>query len=56
MGDSEITTARNYSEGAGGVFRGIDALPLTGQYTHYARDKQSQKPDYVIDSAVSATT
>lgn len=39
MGDSEITAARNYAEGAGGFFKGIDALPLTGQYTHYALDK-----------------
>jgi alkaline phosphatase len=37
MGDSEITAARNYA--AGGFFKGIDALPLTGQYTHYALDK-----------------
>ena len=34
MGDSEITLARNYAEGAGGYFKGIDALPFTGQYTH----------------------
>lgn len=40
MGDSEITAARNYAEGAGGYFKGIDALPLTGQYTHYALDKK----------------
>ncbi|RAN85652.1 alkaline phosphatase, partial [Bacillus sp. SRB_28] len=25
MGDSEITAARNYAEGAGGFFKGIDA-------------------------------
>ncbi|EFL4481783.1 alkaline phosphatase, partial [Escherichia fergusonii] len=25
MGDSEITAARNYAEGAGGYFKGIDA-------------------------------
>ena len=25
MGDSEITVARNYLEGAGGAFKGIDA-------------------------------
>ncbi len=31
MGDSEITVARNYLEGAGGAFKGIDALPLTGR-------------------------
>ncbi|WP_411704474.1 alkaline phosphatase [Edaphovirga cremea] len=55
MGDSEITSARNYAEGAGGYFKGIDALPLTGQYTHYALDKKSHKPDYVTDSAASAT-
>ncbi|MDA1379653.1 alkaline phosphatase [Plesiomonas shigelloides] len=40
MGDSEITAARNYANGAGGFFAGIDALPLTGQYTHYALDKR----------------
>ncbi len=42
MGDREITAARNYAEGAGGFFKGIDALPLTGQYTHYAlRNRQT---------------
>ena len=41
MGDSEITAARNYAEGAGGFFKGIDALPLTGQYTHYSLDKKT---------------
>ncbi len=55
MGDSEITVARNYAEGAGGVFKGIDSLPLTGQYTTYALDKKTQKPNYVTDSAASAT-
>ncbi|WP_342325620.1 alkaline phosphatase [Kosakonia sp. BYX6] len=55
MGDSEITAARNYAEGAGGYFKGIDALPLTGQYTHYALDKKTGRPDYVTDSAASAT-
>jgi alkaline phosphatase len=55
MGDSEITSARNYAEGAGGYFKGIDALPLTGQYTHYSLDKKNHKPDYVTDSAASAT-
>ncbi|MEN5015175.1 alkaline phosphatase [Erwinia sp. Eh17-17] len=55
MGDSEITAARNYVEGAGGFFKGIDALPLTGQYTHYSLDKKTHKPDYVTDSAASAT-
>jgi alkaline phosphatase len=55
MGDSEITLARNYAEGAGGYFKGIDALPFTGAYTHYALDRATGKPDYVTDSAASAT-
>ncbi|WP_410012255.1 alkaline phosphatase [Sodalis sp. C49] len=55
MGDSEITAARNYALGAGNAFPGIDALPLTGQYTHYALDKTTHKPGYVTDSAASAT-
>ncbi|MDD7586198.1 MAG: alkaline phosphatase [Corynebacterium glucuronolyticum] len=54
MGDSEITVARNYAEGAGGFFKGIDALPVTGQYTHYSLDKDG-KPNYVTDSAASGT-
>lgn len=55
MGDSEITIARNYAYGAGGFFPGIDALPLTGQYTHYSLNKKTHKPNYVTDSAASAT-
>jgi alkaline phosphatase len=55
MGDSEITVARNYAEGAGGFFKGIDALPITGQYTHYSLDKETGKPVYVTDSAASGT-
>ncbi len=55
MGDSEITVARNYAEGAGGYFKGIDALPFTGQYTHYSLDRATGKPNYVTDSAASAT-
>ncbi|WP_024796958.1 alkaline phosphatase [Tomitella biformata] len=55
MGDSEITAARNVAEGAGGSFKGIDALPLTGQYTTYALDKKTGKPDYVPDSAATGT-
>ena len=55
MGDSEITVARNLAEGAGGFFKGIDALPLTGQYTHYSLDKKTYKPNYVTDPAASAT-
>ena len=55
MGDSEITLARNYAEGAGGFFKGIDALPLTGQYTHYSLDQKTGKPTYVTDSAASGS-
>lgn len=55
MGDSEITAARNFAYGAGGMFPGIDALPITGQYTHYSLDKKTRKPNYVTDSAASAT-
>jgi alkaline phosphatase len=55
MGDSEITVARNYAMGAGGFFKGIDALPITGQYTTYAVDKASGKPVYVPDSAATGT-
>lgn len=54
MGDSEITIARNVAEGAGGILKGIDALPATGQYTHYSLTKDG-KPDYVTDSAASGT-
>lgn len=55
MGDSEITAARNLAEGAGGYFKGIDALPISGQYTHYSLDKKTHKPNYVTDSAASAS-
>jgi alkaline phosphatase len=55
MGDSEITAARNYAHGAAGQFPGIDALPLTGQYTTYALNKATGGPDYATDSAASGT-
>lgn len=54
MGDTEITVARNYAQGAGGAFPGLDAFPLTGQYTHYSLDKDG-KPTYVTDSAASGS-
>lgn len=54
MGDSEITSARNYQFGADGRFPGIDAFPLTGQYTTFSLTKDG-KPDYVTDSAASGT-
>lgn len=58
MGDSEITSARNYAYGAGGQLPGIDALPLTGQYTTYSLYKDGPnkgKPDYVPDSAATGS-
>jgi len=58
MGDSEITVARNYEYGAAGMLPGIDALPLTGQYTTYSlyRDGANKgKPDYVPDSAATGS-
>jgi len=54
MGDSEITSARNYQYGAGGRLPGIDALPLTGQYTTFSLTKDD-KPDYVPDSAATGS-
>jgi alkaline phosphatase len=58
MGDSEITVARNYQYGAAGRLPGIDALPLTGQYTTYSlyrEGPQKGKPDYVPDSAATGS-
>ena len=58
MGDSEITIARNYAYGAAGRLPGIDALPLTGQYTTYSLYKDGVnkgKPDYVPDSAATGS-
>lgn len=54
MGDSEITSARNYQYGAAGRLPGIDALPLTGQYTTFSLTKAG-KPDYVPDSAATGS-
>ncbi|MFC4223223.1 alkaline phosphatase [Lysinibacter cavernae] len=58
MGDSEITIARNYAYGAAGQLPGIDALPLTGQYTTYSLYKDGANkglPDYVPDSAATGS-
>ncbi|MGI3780313.1 MAG: alkaline phosphatase [Janthinobacterium lividum] len=55
MGDSEITSARNYQFGADGRFPGIDGLPLTGQYTTFSLDQETGLPDYVTDSAASGS-
>ena len=55
MGDSEITIARNYAKGAAGRLS-LDSLPLTGEYTTYAVQKDAPtKPVYVTDSAASGT-
>lgn len=55
MGDSEITIARNYWVGAAGHLA-LDTLPLTGEYTTYSvREDNPKLPDYVTDSAASAT-
>lgn len=55
MGDSEITSGRNYLYGANGRLPGVDALAYTGSYTHWALDPKTGKPDYVTDSAASGT-
>ncbi|MBI9001336.1 alkaline phosphatase [Corynebacterium sp. CCM 9185] len=55
MGDSEITSARDYLYGANGRLPGIDALPYTGYYTTFALDPELGGPTYVTDSAASAT-
>lgn len=55
MGDSEITIARNYIRGASGRLA-MDSLQMTGEYTTYSVQKDNpSKPDYVTDSAASAT-
>jgi len=58
MGDSEITIARDYQYGAAGRLPGLDAPPLTGQYTTYSLNKSGDrkgKPDYVPDSAATGS-
>ena len=55
MADSEITVARNYQVGAAGRLA-LDTLPSTGAYTTYAVSETNPAlPDYVVDSAASAT-
>ena len=54
MGDSEITSARSYEYGAAGRLPGIDAVPLTGQYTTSSVTKTG-KPDYDPDSAATGS-
>lgn len=55
MGDSEITSARNYLYGANGRLPGLDNLKYTGSYTHFSLNPQTGKPNYVTDSAASST-
>ncbi len=55
MGDSEITIARDYAYGAAGRLPGIDALPMTGQYTTYSLKKGTTTTDYVPDSAATGS-
>ncbi|MGB3697875.1 MAG: alkaline phosphatase [Gordonia sp. (in: high G+C Gram-positive bacteria)] len=53
--NQELTLARNYQWGAGGQIPGIDQLPLSGDYTTYALNKDTGKPDFTTDSAASGT-
>lgn len=46
----------NYIHGAAGTFPGIDALPLTRQYTTSSLSKKTGSPNYVPDSAAIDTT
>lgn len=54
MGDSEITSARNYEYGTGVRLPGIDALPYNGRFTAHSLNRDGS-PDYVADSAATAT-
>jgi len=55
MGDPEITLARNYQVGAAGRLH-MDLLPHTGAMTTYSvLEADPARPDYVTDSAASAT-
>jgi alkaline phosphatase len=55
MGDSEITSARNYQVGAAGRLA-LDTLPMTGEYTTYSVSREApHQPDYVTDSAAAGT-
>ncbi|GAB3130668.1 alkaline phosphatase [Tsukamurella serpentis] len=53
--NQELTLARDYQWGAGAQIPGLDQLPLSGDYTTYALDKKTKKPDYTTDSAASGT-
>jgi alkaline phosphatase len=56
MGESEITLARYYQQGAGGRLAGIDGPLLTGDViTHSVSETNPALPDYVPDSAATGT-
>jgi alkaline phosphatase len=56
MGESEITLARYYQQGADGRFAGIDGPLLTGDVvTHSVSEANPALPDYVPDSAATGT-
>jgi len=55
LGAAALTMARNYHLGAAGRMH-IDELPATGSCTTYAvTEEDPRRPDYVADSAASAT-
>lgn len=55
MGDAEVTAARNYQVGAAGRLA-LDRLPHQGRVTTFAvQESNPHRPDYVVDSAASAT-
>lgn len=56
MGESEITVARDYALGAAGRFAGLDSFTFSGDVTTYSvQETDPSKPDYVPDSAPTAT-
>ncbi len=55
LGDAELAAARNYLTGAGGHLT-MEKLPVLGRMTTYAVvENAPHLPDYVVDSAASAT-
>lgn len=55
LGDAEIVAARNYLVGAAGALV-LETLPVHARLTTYAvQETAPELPDYVIDSAASAT-
>lgn len=54
MGDSELTSARYYEYGAAGRLN-MDAMPERSAVTTYSVNESDGQPDYVPDSASTAT-